>query len=618
MENKKKTPCYNKAQKQAIEHFKGPMMVLAGPGSGKTMVITHRIRHLIETHKIAANRILVITFTKAAAQEMRGRFQKLMGGSQFPVRFGTFHAIFFSILKQAYHYDVSNIIHDRVKKRILGEIIEPFDFDVEDTNDLIEQIESEISLVKGERISLEHYYPISCPKEVFQKIFVAYETQLRQKRLIDFDDMLVQCYELLLERPDVRKMWQREFEYILIDEFQDINKLQYDIIALLAEPENNLFIVGDDDQSIYRFRGAKPEIMLQFEKKYPNAKRVLLDVNYRSTVCIVETAGMVIRRNKVRFPKNIKSNNERGEEVQIREFENINHENQQIVEKIKEFQKQGVSLSEIAVLVRTNTQPRALLQCLVAHNIPFTMKDQIPNLYDHWVVKNVLVYIQIAMGKRDRGLFLQISNKPNRYLSRQAFSSKMVSFSQLREFYKDKNWMLERLDTLEYDLQMIKKMTPYAGINYIRKAVGYDGYLAEYGQERNINVDELYEKLDELQELAKPYQSYEHWFAQIAAYEKELEEQGKKKQETVSDGVVIATMHGSKGLEYEIVFVTDCNEGVVPHQKAMLEEDIEEERRMFYVAMTRAKKQLFLYFVKERFNKELTMSRFLAELLDEQ
>lgn len=616
MSEMKSMPKFNKAQKQAVEHNKGPMMVLAGPGAGKTLVITYRTKTLIEKYGVEPGKILVITFTKAAAEEMKARFQNIMDGKYLPVRFGTFHAVFFSILKHAYHYTASNIIRESEKKRILLEIVENMELDIEDLNEFIQDMENEISLVKGEMLSLEHYFPMNCAKDVFQKVYTRYNQALQRRKLIDFDDMLVYCYELLTQRPDILKMWQQQFQYILIDEFQDINKVQYDIIRLLARPNNNLFIVGDDDQSIYRFRGAKLEIMLQFEEVYPSAKKVLLDVNYRSTACIVETASMVIAHNKTRFPKNIRTDNERGQEVAIREFEDLKQQNEKIIEKVREYQKQGMPLSQIAVLFRTNTQPRALIGKFMEYNIPFCVREQIPNIYEHWIAKDIIAYIKLAQGKRDRSLFLKVANRPKRYLSRQIFDTQEISFERLRLFFEDKKWMQERLEQFEDDLSALSHMTPYAAINYIRKAIGYDEFLEEYAQFRHIKVEELYEILDELSDLAKPFQNYKEWFENMEQYALELEKQVKKKKDVQEDAVAFVTMHGSKGLEYDIVFIVDVNEGIIPHQKAVLEEDIEEERRMFYVAMTRAKKELYIYFAKERFSKEFTMSRFLAELLD--
>ena len=269
---------FHESQLQAIRHFEGPMMVLAGPGSGKTTVITHRVKYLVEHYGVEPGSILVITFTRAAAEEMKERFQKLMEGRRLPVSFGTFHAVFFSILKHAYRYDASNIVREEQRIRIIREMIDKHHIDVEDETEFTASILSEISMVKGEMMSLEHYYAKNCSEEIFKKLYQGYEQGLLSQGLLDFDDMLVMCYQLFRERKDILSAWQRKYRFILIDEFQDINRVQYEIMRMLAAPEDNLFIVGDDDQSIYRFRGAKPEIMLGFGKDYPQAKQTLLGI----------------------------------------------------------------------------------------------------------------------------------------------------------------------------------------------------------------------------------------------------------------------------------------------------------------------------------------------------
>ena len=604
----------NQSQLNAINHDKGPMLVLAGPGSGKTLVITRRTEQLINRYGINPQNILVITFTRAAAEEMKERFLRLTGDKGQGVNFGTFHAVFFTILKYAYHYSAANIIKEEQKNRIFREIIEHLDYEIEDEKEFISGITSEISLVKGERMDLEHYYSINCSEEIFKKIYLDYENRLRKENLIDFDDMLVLCYELLKERADILSLWQNKFKYILIDEFQDINKVQYDIIKLLALPENNLFIVGDDDQSIYRFRGAKPEIMLNFEKDYPQGKRVLLDINYRSTEKIVACRASLVKNNTKRFPKNIHARNQGGQDVIIKSFKELKEQNSMVVAGILQYYKAGIPFSDMAILFRTNTQPRALIDKLMEYNVPFQMKDMIPNLYDHWIAVNIITYIKLAAGNRDRALFLQIANRPKRYLSRECFGEPQVDFVRLREFYKDKDWMAERVNRLEYDLELMKNMSPYAAINYIRKGIGYEDYLTEYAAFRRIKAEELFDTLNELQDSAREYSTFEDWFRHISEYQEELKKQAQNQKQD-RNSVALVTMHSSKGLEYKAVFIVDANEGITPHRKAMLEADLEEERRLFYVAVTRAKEYLHIYSVKERYNKELACSRFVGELL---
>ncbi len=545
---------------------------------------------------------------------MKERFLRLTGDKGQGVNFGTFHAVFFTILKYAYHYSAANIIREEQKNRIFREIIEHLDYEIEDEKEFISGITSEISLVKGERMDLEHYYSINCSEEIFKKIYLDYDNRLRKENLIDFDDMLVLCYELLKERADILSLWQNKYKYILIDEFQDINKVQYDIIKLLALPENNLFIVGDDDQSIYRFRGAKPEIMLNFEKDYPKGKRVLLDINYRSTEKIVACSASLVKNNTKRFSKHIHAINQGGQDVVIKSFKELKEQNSMVVAGILQYYKAGIPFSDMAILFRTNTQPRALIDKLMEYNVPFQMKDMIPNLYDHWIAVNIITYIRLAAGNRDRALFLQIANRPKRYLSRECFGEPQVDFAKLREFYRDKDWMAERINKLEYDLELMKNMSPYAAINYIRKGIGYEDYLTEYAAFRRIKAEELLDTLNELQESAREYNTYEDWFRHISEYQEELKKQAQNQKQD-RNSVALVTMHSSKGLEYKAVFIVDANEGITPHRKAMLEADLEEERRLFYVAVTRAKEYLHIYSVKERYNKELPCSRFVGEML---
>ena len=604
---------FNQAQLEAINHKTGPMLILAGPGSGKTAVITERTKVLVDAG-VNPRKILVVTFTKAAATEMRERFQGKMKGAYAPVQFGTFHAIFFSILKHAYNYSAANIIPQEHKRQFFKEIINKYQLETEDENEMMSNLESEISLVKGERMSLEHYYSKNCAADVFRRIYQDYDTMLRRKRWIDFDDMLVFTYDLLSQREDILAMWQSQFEYILIDEFQDINKVQYDMVKLLAKKHQNLFVVGDDDQSIYRFRGAKPEIMLNFEKDYPNAKKILLDVNYRCSKAIVDAASLVIGKNEVRFSKNIKAFREQGKPVNIVEFPDLRSENKRVVEEICRYKEQGIPYEEMAVLFRTNTQPRALLELFMHYNIPFRMKDNIPNIYDHFIAQDMINYMRIAWGNRERKLFLKLCNRPNRYISRDAFEYPEVAFESLYNFYQDKHWMIERIEQWESDLKWIKKLSPYAAINYIRKGIGYNEFLEEYAEYRRIDEDELFDILDELQENAKPFETFEEWMEHIRNYKEELEKQRQQQME-IKSAVTMETMHSSKGLEYKVVFIIDANEEITPHHKAVIPADVEEERRMFYVAMTRAKDFLHIYYSRERYNKKLVRSRFVEEIM---
>ncbi len=588
------------------------MLVLAGPGSGKTSVITHRIKYLTEDANIDPSKILVITFTKAAAHEMELRFAGLIGRSNTSVTFGTFHAVFFRILKFAYGYNSSNIISEELQRKAISEIIAAHHFEINDENEYITNALNEIGIVKNEMIDLNNYYSVNFPEDEFKIIFNSYDKALRNKRLIDFDDMMVYTWELLTARPDILRAWQQKYEYILIDEFQDINMLQYKIIKLLAAPQDNLFIVGDDDQSIYGFRGAKPRIMLNFPEDYKSAKKVVLDINYRSTPEIISEAGKLIAHNNERFEKEIRCDKGNGDQVEYFCFDKLAEENTKIIGLLSDAVKKGERLRDYCIITRTNLQPGLLLAKLMEYNVPFICRDGIPNIYEHWIAKDIFAYIRIALGSRSRADYLKIINRPNRYVKREVFIHEDVDIDDLFKYYEDKNYMIERLEDFFDQLKMISKLSPYAAINFIGEGIGYRDYLKEYADYRHISFDDLYDVFQEILGCARAYKTFDEWFAYIDGYAKILAEQKRVTRDT--DGVIITTMHKSKGLEFENVIIPDANEGITPHKKAVLDPAIEEERRMFYVAMTRARKRLYIMSVKERYNKELKPSRFIDEI----
>lgn len=604
---------YNKSQIQAIAHGTGPCMVLAGPGSGKTAVIIQRTIDLIEKSHVKPENILVITFTKAAATEMKQRFLHRMGAGQSGVTFGTFHGIFFTVLKYAYHYSAANIIGEEQRYALLRDVCHSMHLQYEDEAEFFSGVFAEISKVKNERIPLENYYSSLCGEEVFRDIFKAYQSRMQKNGLLDFDDMLVYTYELFTQRKDILAMWQQKFQYILIDEFQDINQLQYDIIRMLALPENNLFIVGDDDQSIYRFRGSKPEIMLHFGEDYKKAKKVVLDVNYRCTKDIVEKSLRLIGHNSNRYPKDIRANSEAEDGVTLCSFDNTAKEAAFIIEQIKKSIEKGQCYSDFAVLFRTNIQPQYLMEQLLSHNIPFHTKDALPNLYNHWMVRDILAYLTIGKGSRRRKDFLQILNKPKRYLSRESLTDEMVDFLEWEKLYEEQPWIAERVVKLSYDVKLLEKMSPYAAINYIRRGIGYEDYLREYATDHDRKPEELLDILDQIQESAKGFASVDKWVFHMKEYEEQLTRIARQKNAN-PNSVELATFHSAKGLEFANVFIMEVNESWVPYRKSVLERDIEEERRLLYVGLTRAKEKLWISYVKEIHNKSSEPSRFIKEI----
>ena len=607
----------NHAQTEAVAHNKGPCMVLAGPGSGKTLTIAKRIEYLIMKHKVRPEEILVITFTKYAAWEMKNRTRSICGPSSYAVTFGTFHGIYYGILKWAYRLNQSNLLSDEEKYRILREILPGIDWDQEpeadEEKDYLQELAIEIGNVKNNCMDIEEYEPVKYTTEKFRKLYRTYEETKKKYRKIDFEDMLIQCRDLFMKRPDILKKWQEKFQYILVDEFQDVNQAQYDVVRMLAAPQDNLFVVGDDDQSVYGFRGAKPGIMMEFMKDYPKARQILLDVNYRSSGYIVKGALRVIGNNKIRFKKKIEAFRKPDETVHVQEVKDPVQEAEYVLERIREYREKGVSYTEMAVLYRTNVDARAMSELMTEYQIPFVMKEHLNNIYEHFIALDMISYLRLSQGEYDRKYFLQIANRPNRYLTRESMKTGNVSYESLRRYYRDKDWMVDRIDQLEWDMKMICDKTPYAAIQYVRKRMGYDEFLKEYAAYRKISSEDLFAVLEEIWQNSKGYGTIKEWFEHIESYGKMLKEQNKKNGE--KEGVNLMTMHAAKGLEFDTVFVIEANEGSCPYKKATTDEEIEEERRLFYVAMTRAKRKLVISYVKEKNGKDLLPSRFVSELL---
>lgn len=611
----------NHAQSTAVAHRDGPCMVLAGPGSGKTLTIAKRIEYLITRYKVRPEEILVITFTKYAAREMKERFRQVMGTAGMPVTFGTFHGIYYGILKWAYRLDQSNLLTDEEKYALIRQEAAKLEWEelaqAEDERDYLKELAAEIGNIKNNCYDIESYESARYGEQRFRRLYHSYEGEKKRLRKIDFEDMLVMCRSLFLKRPDILGRWQEKFRYILVDEFQDVNQAQYDVVRMLAAPQNNLFVVGDDDQSVYGFRGAKPGIMMEFAKDYPDAKRVLLDVNYRSAAHIVDGALRVIAHNEERYDKRIRAKKDKGETIHVQEVSDPVEEARYISRQIREYRKAGIPYKEMAVLYRTAVDARALSEVLTERQVPFVMKEKLTSLYDHFIGTDIMSYLHLSQGHYERRYFLQVANRPKRYISRDSMREGQVSYESLRNFYCDKDWMMDRIDQWEWDMKMLKNQAPYAAIQYIRKGIGYDEFLREYAAGKGISEEDLLTVLEEIQQNSREYQTIEEWFVHVENYKEMLEKQKAKggREAADGDGVMLMTMHGAKGLEYEVVFVIEGNEGSTPYKKAKTKEALEEERRLFYVAMTRAKSKLIISYVKEKNGKDVSPSRFVEELI---
>ena len=595
----------------------GPAMVLAGPGSGKTTVITHRIKNLIEKAEVRPENILVVTFTKAAAISMQKRFSTLMnGGKGQLVTFGTFHSVFYKILRKSRRYEATEILSERQKTDYIREIIGRYGISSNDISELSQNIINDIGNIKGNMLNAQEYEPSCCKKEDFIKVYNAYNLELKKDGKMDFDDILRECYLLLCENHTILEQWRELYKYILIDEFQDINRIQMNIIELLASPLNNIFVVGDDDQSIYGFRGARPEIMIEFKDYYPEAELIVLDVNYRSTQSIINVAGRVIENNKIRLDKCAHANNNKDFQPDIRKFRNQVEELKFVVSKIKEYENQGISLSEMAILVRNNSQIQEISSFLKNRKIEAESGKHRSNIYNGMVAKDILSYVRGAL-KFDGTYFnedlIYVLNKPQRYISRQVVLSVNMNISAVRRIYSKNN-----IDSFLFHIEMIRKLPPQAALSYIRKGAGYEEYLRLYAIENNIPMSGLLKQLEQLVQECSKFNTLEQWINSIdSAQNSEGQNFGKKSsvEGGTNNRINIMTMHGSKGLEFKAVFIVDANQGIIPTSKALRERDFEEERRLFYVAITRAIDYLNIYAVEERLGCPIEVSMFVEEML---
>ena len=407
--------------------------MLAGPGSGKTRVITARLTNLITHHNVSPSSILTITFTKKAAEEMRSRAERQLGNVAGAISFGTFHSMFFKILRNTYRFGAENIAKPRIQSEMVRECIESEKIDLRESDINVIDILSEISKAKTLMEPLEQYHSVLMSDEEFYRFYKRYTGRMNQLRLIDFDDMLIRCHDLFLERPAVLKRWQEKFRFIMIDEFQDIDRMQYETVRMLAGDEANIMVVGDDDQSIYQFRGANSSIMKDFLKDYPESKLIRLSINYRSAKNIVKASGSVISQNKERFDKNIKANSEISGKVQIEKFENRKEE----IDALVNYLKKESDLQECAILLRTNTLASAVAEELMMRNIKVDHAGRVSNSYEHFIAKDILTYLKIASGESSRTDMYRIMNKPYRYISRNAIPDEKFDFDIMKRFHEE-------------------------------------------------------------------------------------------------------------------------------------------------------------------------------------
>ena len=615
----------NKNQAQAVAHIDGPCMVLAGPGSGKTRIISQRIVSMVLDHDIPPTRILAISFTKASSLEMKKRTLAYGRDDRLnKVSFGTFHSSFFRILRRYAGVSLEDLLLNLDRFKLVRSILKYLKISNYNDDDVLDLL-NEISLVKNELVDYRDYDSQSFEQEIFQKAYRLYEDEKKRHGKIDFDDMLIQAYDLLNNDPAILSIVRQVFKYILIDEFQDINRVQFELIRLIAGQENNLFVVGDEDQSIYGFRGARPDFMLEFDQYFPSARHILLDTNYRSSKDIVDLSLGLIKKNKKRHPKDLKAFSKDPARISYIYPKDTDDEARLVADQIfdRVGSQKGADYGDFAVIYRTNRQARAFVDAFMDKRIPFILKDAPKTIYDHWVSLDIIAYLRIAMEIGSGGDWARVINKPFRYISKKSLAKAEASMDFLDCLLNDediKDFQKKNLEDLYLDLNYVRGLSPQYGISYIRTTLDYDRYILDYCHERRIKSQQIVEILDELEAAAGPYRTILDFFKHIDQVREEVKKNadktaGSSLATSADKGVVLTTMHSSKGLEFDNVYIVGVNEGIVPYQLGDDSKlDIEEERRLLYVAITRAKRVLVISSPLKRFGKKIGQSQFLKEL----
>lgn len=560
----------NENQLKAVNHLDGPCMVLAGPGSGKTRVITYRIANMVVNKNIKPTSILAISFTKASSIEMKNRALSLSNDFRMnKVTYGTFHSVFFRILRYFENYNIESILDEKTKRIGLKNILKGLNIENADDDETIGQVINEISYVKNELMDKRDFKSEVLTNDEFIKVYNFYEEYKQQMNKIDFDDMLIKTYELLKNNKAALDRVRSVYRYILVDEFQDINKVQFEALKLIANPSNNIFVVGDEDQSIYGFRGSRPDFLLEFEEYFSNTKKVLLDINYRSKGEIINIANRLIEKNTNRYEKVIKCGQGNGAKVNYISPEDSEEEAVYIAKDIKnKVQEDYTEYTDFAVIYRTNIQSRALVDVFMDMRIPFVVKDSIVTIYDHWAAQDILAYLRIGVNPNSNKDWIRIINKPFRYISKDNlnlikdepdFINSLINKCDLHPK------QVKTINDLDIDISYVKGLNPKNAISYIRTTLDYDRYILDYCANRKIKTNGLIEILNELESSATNFKTIQEYLEHIERVKSEIVDNKNNKE---TDGVIFTTMHSAKGLEFKNVYIIGANEGTIPHEKS--------------------------------------------------
>ena len=598
---------FDENQISVIKANPGSLLITAGPGSGKTAVLTQRVLYLNTAYNIPFDKILVITFTKAAAYQMKSRFEKEYSGES-KVTFCTFHSLFYLIIKD-FKSENFLIISLKEKLNILKTVL--MDMNLEISRLDLNEILDEISKVKNLDLDTANYVSKSVEPDKFKVMFDMYEAETKALNLIDYDDFVIIAEKLFDKNPDFLNKWSDRYSYCLIDEFQDINLKQYEMVKRLFKGKG-VFAVGDEDQSIYAFRGSSSDICLKFKKDF-SADVLKLETNYRSSKKIVKAGMNLISFNSLRFDKRIVPVKDAKEgEFKLKSFENPKEEYEVIVKEAKEGLMKGKS---VAILLRTNNIQDSFLYCLLKYKVPYIAEKTGIKIKNNEFIEDILAYFKIAAGENTYGNLLKIANKPNRYISRnflaecklnERYNDGSYTYVNLFNCSRRKKYLSINIFKLERNIKELCKLDSFEALIYIMKVIGYEKYLYEKGAKYETEFEEL-------KSIARDFNHKEDFIDYFELIKEETVEAQEAKEEEGVNKVRICTIHASKGREWDEVYIPDVNEGNIPHKKASSKEELEEERRLFYVAMTRAKEKLWVCYTDDA-KRNLKPSLFVKEL----
>ncbi|WP_143416183.1 DNA helicase PcrA [Geobacillus sp. E263] len=631
----------NEQQQAAVKTTEGPLLIMAGAGSGKTRVLTHRIAYLMAEKRVAPWNILAITFTNKAAREMKERVQGLLGGAAEEIWISTFHSMCVRILRR----DIDRIGIDRnfsildttdqlsVLKNILKEKnIDPKKFDPRAILGTISNAKNELLTPEKFAKKVSSYY-----EKIVSDVYEEYQKRLLRNHALDFDDLIMTTIQLFERVPEVLEHYQYKFQYIHIDEYQDTNRAQYVLVKMLASRFKNICVVGDADQSIYRWRGADIQNILSFEKDYPNAKVILLEQNYRSTKRILQAANEVIEHNVNRKPKKLWTENPEGQKIVYYEAMNESDEAQFVAGKIKEYVDSGKRrYSDFAILYRTNAQSRVMEEVLLKSNIPYQIVGGL-KFYDRKEIKDVLAYLRVIANPNDDISLLRIINVPKRGIGVSSID-KIVSYASENGLS-----VFEALGELEHiglsartaasliefrrQLEQWAQLQEYVSVTeLVEEVLDKSGYREMLKAEKTLEAQSRLENIDEFLSVTKHFENVSEDKSLIAfltdlALISDIDQLNETNGEN-QDAVVLMTLHSAKGLEFPVVFLIGMEEGIFPHSRSLDDEDeMEEERRLAYVGITRAEEELFLTSAQMRtlfgYTNINPVSRFIREIPEE-